>query len=132
MTTAFILPWPNGLLRTFAPSVITPDVCFHLNLFAIHDFDIFRDTIELVSITIFCHNFSTCPLAGVLYIAVKINGGTKVQVFVDKKKRIIETLIGSIQLYLFTVMQNRKILAIVSRIHNDIDNYLQQMSHGLF
>ena len=75
------MPWSNGLLHAFAPSVIASDVSFYLNLFAVHDFDISRDAIELMSIAIFCHNFSTCPLAGGLIVAVNINGDAKLLTF---------------------------------------------------
>jgi hypothetical protein len=82
-----------GLLRTIAPSVITPYVSFHLNFFAIYDFDISKDAIELVSIAIFCHNFSTCPLAGVLNITVNINGAAKVQIAFEAYNSINKILI---------------------------------------
>ena len=57
---------------------VASDMSFYMNGSAILLSDILRDAIKLPSFAIFCHKLQYLSLAGVLYIAVNINGSAKV------------------------------------------------------
>ena len=66
------------LLFSFTIASVASDMSLYINGFSILFSDILRDAIELSSFAVFAISLSTCPLAGVLNIAVSINGSAKV------------------------------------------------------
>lgn len=73
----FGTPSPKSLFSLAIASVAS-NMRLYMNDFTILLPVVARDTIELSSFAIFCHKHSSCPLAGVLNIAVNINGNAKV------------------------------------------------------
>ena len=67
-------------LYSFTIASVASDVSLHMNGFAVLLSDILRDAIELPSFAVFSHKRNYLSFAGVLNIAVNINGGAKVLV----------------------------------------------------